>query len=205
LPASLAEAALRLKGGREAGGAATVPACILIADRARLAHPEAAIGKLPRGSVVILRDYGAADRPACAARLARLCRSRRLRLLVAGDARLALAVGGHGLHLPEAAARCGDRRWRLWRKPGWLVTAAAHSPRAAALARRAGVDALLLSPVFATASHPGATPLGPLRFAAWARGARLPAYALGGMTAATARRLSGSAAAGVAAIGGFAE
>jgi thiamine-phosphate pyrophosphorylase len=203
LPASLAEAALRLKGARAAGGGATVPACILIVERARLADPGAAIGKLPLGSAVILRDYGAADRAGHAARLARLCRTRRLRLLVAGDARLGLAVGGHGLHLAEAAARSGDRRWRLWRKPGWLVTAAAHSPRAAALARRAGVDALLLSPVFSTASHPEAAPLGPLRFAAWARAARLPVYALGGMTATTTRRLSGSGAAGIAAIGGF--
>lgn len=205
MPASLAEAALRLKGGRGAGGAARFPACILIAERARLPELERLIGKLPRGSVVILRDYGAVDRAAYAARLARLCRLRRLRLLVAGDARLAVAVGSHGLHLPEAAARSGDRRWRLWRKPGWLVTAAAHSPRAAALARRAGVDALLLSPVFATTSHPGAAPLGPLLFSAWARRAGLPVYALGGMTAATARRLSGSGAAGIAAIGGFAS
>jgi thiamine-phosphate pyrophosphorylase len=204
LPASLAEAALRLKGARGAGRAATVPACILIAERARLPDPEPAIGRLPRGSAVILRDYGALDRAAHAARLVRLCRSRRLRLLVAGDGRLAVAVGGHGLHLPERAACSGDRRWRLWRKPGWLVTAAAHSPRAAALARRAGVDALLLSPVFATASHPGAVPLGPLRFAAWARAARLPVYALGGITALTTRRLAGGGAAGIAAIGGFA-
>ena len=207
MPASLAEAALRLKGGRGAAPrpACILPACILIAERERLADLEPAIAKLPRGSAVILRDYGAADRAAYAARLARLCRSRRLRLLVAGDVRLALAVGAQGLHLPEAAACSGDRRWRLWRKPGWLVTAAAHSPRAVARARRAGADALLLSPVFATASHPEATPLGPLRFAAWARQARLPVYALGGMTAASTRRLAGSGAAGIAAIGGFAE
>jgi len=207
LPASLAEAALRLKGGRGAARrpACILPACILIAERARLADPGPAIAELPRGSVVILRDYGAADRAAYAARLARLCRSRRLRLLVAGDVRLAVAVGSHGLHLPEGAARSGDRRWRLWRKPGWLVTAAAHSPLAVARARRAGVDALLLSPVFATASHPGAAPLGPLRFAALTRRTRLPVYALGGMTAATTLRLAGSGAAGIAAIGGFSQ
>lgn len=180
-----------------------LPACILIADSARLGDPEAAIAALPRGSAVILRDYGAPDRPPRAARLAGLCRRHRLRLLVAGDPRLALAVGAAGLHLPEGLVRSGDRRWRLWRKPGWLVTAAAHSPAAIARARRAGVDAVLLSPVFATESHPGAASLGPLAFAAWTRTAGVPVYALGGMTAATTRRLSGSGAAGVAAIGGF--
>lgn len=163
------------------------------------------MAKLPPGSAVILRDYGAPDRPARAVSLVRLCRARRLRLLVAGDARLALAAGAYGLHLPEGLACGGDRRWRLWRKPGWLVTAAAHSPGAIARARRAGVDAVLLSPVFPTASHPGATTLGALRFAAWTRKAGVPVYALGGMTAATSRRLSGSGAAGIAAISGFAR
>ncbi len=174
-------------------------------DGARLTDPGAAIARLPTGSAVILRDYDAPDRRARAANLARLCQGRRLRLLVAGDARLALAADAHGLHLPEGLACGGDRRWRLWRKPGWLVTAAAHSPGAVAQARRAGVHAVLLSPVFATASHPGAITLGALRFAAWTRKAGLPVYALGGMTAATTRRLSGSGAAGVAAISGFAR
>ncbi|HSO42371.1 MAG TPA: thiamine phosphate synthase [Rhodospirillales bacterium] len=203
--ASLADAARRLKrGSRQGSRGARLPACILIADSGRLADPGAAIAALPRGSAVILRDYDVADRMARAARLSRLCRRRRLHLLVAGDARLAVAVGAQGLHLPEGLARSADRRWRLWRKPGWLVTAAAHSPRAIALARRAGVDAVLLSPVFPTASHPGAATLGPVLFAAWTRKAPLPVYALGGMTAATTRRLSGSGAAGIAAIGGFA-
>lgn len=163
------------------------------------------MAKLPPGSAVILRDYGAPDRAARAVSLVWLCRARRLRLLVAGDARLALAAGAHGLHLPEGLACGSDRRWRLWRKPDWLVTAAAHSPGAIARARRAGVDAVLLSPVFPTASHPGATTLGALRFAAWTRKAGVPVYALGGMTAATSRRLSGSGAAGIAAISGFAR
>ncbi len=174
-------------------------------ESVRLPDPEAAIAALPRGSAVILRDYDATDRPARAASLARLCRRRRLRLLVAGDARLALAVGAQGLHLPEGLVRSGDRRWRLWRKPGLLVTAAAHSPGAIARAQRAGVDAVLLAPVFETASHPGAPALGSLLFAAWTRKTRIPVYALGGMTAARTRRLTGSGAAGIAAIGGFAR
>lgn len=174
-------------------------------ESARLPDPEAAVAGLPLGSAVILRDYDAPDRAARAVSLARLCRSHGLRLLVAGDARLAVAVGAHGLHLPEGLVRGSDRRWGLWRKPGWLVTAAAHSPGAIARARRTGVDAVLLSPVFETASHPGAPALGSLLFAAWTRKARIPVYALGGMTAARTRRLTGSGAAGIAAIGGFAR
>ncbi len=186
----------------------SLPACILIVETTRLGDPAAAIARLPRGSAVILRDYFAPDRTARAAHLAALCRHRRLRLLVAiagsADARLALAVGAGGVHLPEGVVAWGDRRWRRWRKHGWLVTAAAHTPAAIARARRAGVDAVLVSAVFPTASHPGAATIGPVRFAAWTRTAGLPVYALGGMTPLSARRLMPSGAVGIAAVSGFA-
>lgn len=183
---------------------AALPGCILIVETERLGDPVAAIARLPRGSAVILRDYAAPDRPARARTLAALCRPRGLRLLVAGDARLALAVGAAGVHLPEGMLARGNRCWRRWRRRGWLVTAAAHAPAAIARSRRAGVDAVLLSPVFPTASHPGASSIGPPRFAAWTRSAGVPIYALGGVTALSVRRLAGSGAIGVAAIDGFA-
>jgi thiamine-phosphate pyrophosphorylase len=91
------------------------------------------------------------------------------------------------------------------RRRDWIVTAAAHSPIAIRLAARLGVDAVLLSPVFATASHPDARTLGPLRFARWARESPVPVYALGGIDAARARRLRGSGAVGFAGIGGLAN
>lgn len=56
-------------------------------------------------------------------------------------------------------------------------------------AERAGADLILLSPVFATRSHPGAPVLGPVRFGLLARQARTPIVALGGMTAKRARAL----------------
>ena len=82
-----------------------------------------------------------------------------------------------------------------------LVTAAAHDGAAVRRAVRAGVDAVLLSPVFATASHPGAPTLGAGRFAALARTAAVPVYALGGIDPGSVRRLGGTGAAGIAAIG----
>lgn len=187
------------------GAAAPLPALILMTDEARLPDPLAAAAALPRGSAVILRHYGAPGRAALARRLAVLCRRRGLRLLVAADARLAAAVGAAGLHLPEALARRGSGPWRGWRNRSWLITAAAHSPGALFAAARAGAHAVLLSPVFPTASHPGVPALGPLRFAAWCRMSPLPVYALGGVSAATARRLLGGGAIGIAAIGGLAE
>ncbi len=194
--------ALQIRGQPVAPRVGRLPPLILMTDSRRLADPAAAIAGLPRGSAVILRHYDDPGREALGRRLLALSRGTGVRLLVAGDARLAARLRADGLHLPEWMAR--GAAWRRWRRPGWLVTAAAHSQAALWHAARAGADAALLAPVFATASHPEAKPLGALRFAAWCRAAPLPVYALGGITAETAGRLAASSAAGIAAIGGLA-
>ncbi|HEX7774936.1 MAG TPA: thiamine phosphate synthase, partial [Parvibaculum sp.] len=91
------------------------------------------------------------------------------------------------------------------RRTGLVMTAAAHSEAAIFRAARARIDAVLISPVFPTASHPGAPALGVVRFARLAHLARrlgLRVYALGGITGpASLRRLTGSGADGVAGVG----
>ncbi|MCP5368814.1 MAG: thiamine phosphate synthase [Hyphomicrobiales bacterium] len=183
-------------------GHGRLPRLILMTDTARLPDPRPAVAGLDRGDAVILRHYDDPHRAALGAELLRLCRARGLRLLVAGDLDLALDLGCDGLHLPEWML--GEGAWRRVRGRLPLVTAAAHGPRALWRAARAGADATLLSPVFPTASHPGAPALGVPRFAALCRMAPLPVYALGGVTAGNLRRLKGSGLAGVAAIGGIA-
>jgi len=171
-------------------------------DRHRLVDLEAALDRLPRGAAVLFRDYDAADRAARAGRLAEQCRSRRLLLIVAGDAGLANRVGAAGLHLPQHQVR-RTGRWRRSRR-GWLITAAAHDAAAVTAAARCGADAAILSPVFPTASHPGQPTLGPHRFAALVRHSTIPIYALGGINAASSRRLKDSGAAGLAGISALA-
>jgi len=172
---------------------------LLLTDAARLFDPEAAIRRLPKGSGVILRDYRHPERAILAARLARLCRQRHLLFLVAEDAHLARKVKADGLHLPERALRRPPLNLRAFS----LVTAAAHGSQGLRRAAMIGADAALLSPVFATASHPGAPALGPLKFAVLAGKALLPLYALGGMTSEKARRLKNVRLAGIAGIGLF--
>lgn len=186
-----------------------LPHVILLSDEQRLRDPSEAVMRLPRGSAVILRHYGIppADRLALARRLRNLTRSRGLLLLIAdheqaaGDPTRAMRVDG--VHLPEWRLRQGTWRALRGRKPGWLVTAAVHSLPALRLAAQRGVDAVLLSPVFATASHPDARPLGILRFAAWTRASKIPVYALGGVDRAGAARLRQTGACGIAGISGL--
>lgn len=176
-----------------------------MSDVDRLADPTPDALTLPIGSAVMVRHPDPSSRRALAERLALLCRARSLRLIVADDLELASALDAFGLHLPEARAAASDayRIRRRWKGP--ILSVAAHSPRALYRAWLIGADAALLSPVFATASHPGARAIGVQRFRAWCRGARLPVYALGGITPANAGRLVGAKIVGIAGISGFAR
>jgi thiamine-phosphate pyrophosphorylase len=148
---------------------------------------------LPRGSVVVIRGRDAKSR----ARLLRQLRPlAHLRLLVAGDP--LLAAEADGLHLPQASLKQAPH-WRA-RHPAWIITAAAHSLGALLAAR--DVDAIFLSPVFATATHPRAKPLTPVRAAFIAGASRAPVYALGGVDGRNAARLARSFS-GIAAITGL--
>jgi thiamine-phosphate pyrophosphorylase len=173
------------------------PPLALLTDDERLPDPLAAARALPRGSLVVVRARDSARRQALAATMIRLARERGLFVLIAGDVALALSCGADGVHLSEA--RIGEAA-SLRARHRLLVTASVHS--LAALRHAAYLDAVFLSPVFPTASHPGRPALGPLRAAAIARLACVPVYALGGITAENAGRLVGFS--GIAAIGALA-
>ena len=79
--------------------------------------------------------------------------------------------------------------------------ATAHDLREIGQANRYRAQAVLISPVFPTRSHPGAATLGRVRLLLLARRARMPTIALGGMTA---RRFGGLGVYGWAAIDGLA-
>ena len=147
---------------------------------------------------MIYRTFGAADAVTIGLALRRVTRRRGVLLLAGADPALARSIGADGVHLPERLAhRAAGIRGR---NPRWIVTAAAHGRTAVLAAERGGAQAVLLSPVFHSASASAGWPLGPVRFAALTRGSRLPVYALGGINARTAARLRGSGAIGVAAV-----
>jgi thiamine-phosphate pyrophosphorylase len=150
----------------------------------------AATRRLPRGSAIVIR---ARDGKARAALFERLSPLPGLRLLIADDPVLARAADG--LHLPEKRVREAPH-WRV-RHPDWIITTSAHSLRG--LMHLSCVDAVFLSPVFATASHPGASALGAARAAFIAAASPVPAYALGGIDGRNALLLA-PAFAGIAAI-----
>lgn len=151
---------------------------------------------------MIYRAFGAANADATAARLAKIARARGLTLLVGADAGLAERCGADGVHLPERGLAEAPALRRA--RADWRITGAAHGPEGLRAAEAAGLDAVLLSPVFATRSASGHAPLGLERFTELVAATSLPVYALGGIDARTAARLAGSGAAGIAAVDGVA-
>lgn len=191
-------AALRVLAGlaarlnREAGRP-PIPSLYFFTDPKRIPDPERIAERLPRGAAVVFRHFGAADRFEAADRLARICRARGLKLLIAADPALAARVGADGVHWPEK--RLPGRRSGFA-----LETAAAHGPRGLGRAAAAGLDACVLGPVFPSRSASAGRPLGPVQAGRLATGVRLPVIALGGVNAGTAKRLIGRGFAGIAAV-----
>ena len=178
-----------------------MPPLLFFTDPQRTPEPERTVERLPRGAAVVYRAFGARNAVCLGQKLARIAQRRGVLLFVGADARLARALGAAGVHLPERLAKRRGAVLALRRR--FVVTAAAHSLPAALRARRAGVDAIVVSPVFASRSPSAGRAMGARAFARLIREAGAPAYALGGVNPTTVRRLNGAGAIGFAAIDGL--
>lgn len=156
----------------------------LVSDARNDDRLEDGLRALPRGSGLIFRHYHLTDRQRLARfrALRRICLARGHLAVLAGTARAARRAGADGCYGPAATIASGPALPRL---------ATAHDFGELAAAARARADAVLLSPVFPTRTHPGAATLGPVRFLLLARRAPIGVIALGGMTRRSARRLPG--------------
>lgn len=182
--------------GRRARFDKPLPTLLVFTDPVRTPDPEALARTLGPGAALVYRAFGAVEAEPLAQRLRAILAARGAMLLIGADADLAVRVGADGVHLPQRlAGRALGMKGRFR-----LVTAAAHSLRAA---RVPGPDAVVVSAVFPSHSPSAGPPMGPVRFAALARAAGRPVYALGGVTNETARRLVSTGAAGLAGIEAF--
>jgi 8-oxo-dGTP diphosphatase len=152
--------------------------------------------KLPADSGVYLR--GLEQTPERLLALAGYCREQGRTIMVRDDAGLAERAGAQVLHFGSARLRQGDL-------PAFrgMRSAAVHDEEEMALAVKAGLDMVFLSPVRGTPSHPGIRALGWEGFAAMAMGKPLAVYALGGVRPADLRQAREAGARGVAGIRAF--
>ena len=126
-----------------------------------------------------------------------LCQQQGACLGVNTSVEQANALGAEHLHLTSERLEALTERSAF---NGRWLSASCHSPEQIRMAQEKGVDFITLSPVQATASHPGAPVLGWEQFAEWVSEATLPVYALGGLGEKDLASARAHGAQGVAAI-----
>ena len=147
-----------------------LPPLWLFTDPVRMPDLPAVVSRLPRGLCgVVFRHDGVPGRAALLRQVARICRARRLALVVAGGGEVPPGVGRHLREGRGERARSG------------LLTSSAHGRAGVVRARRRGAALVFVSPVFVTATHADAAPLGALRWGLMVGGAGVAVAALGGV------------------------
>ncbi|WP_035294409.1 thiamine phosphate synthase [Brevundimonas bacteroides] len=194
---ALARARLAVRGGEPS----RVPPLLFLTDPERTPRPWEIAARMPPGSGVIHRGFGRAEALEEARRLRAVTHERGMTLLIGLDADLADAAQADGLHLPERSL--GAAYALSGKRPGWLLTGAAHSVEAALAAT--DLHAVLLSPIFpAGGASAGKLALG-LDTLSAAAGGPTPVIALGGVTTANVGALIETGCAGVASVGGVVD
>jgi thiamine-phosphate pyrophosphorylase len=184
------------------GAPEALPALFALTDPDRTPDVVGFARGLPEGAGLILRHFGQPAPRMASMDLATVASERKLVYLIGADPDLAAVVGAKGVHWPE---RMPDEAASYRRhQPERMMTIAAHGPEGLAKAKEAGADAVFLGPVFESASPSAREPLGVAQFAELVASTDLPVYALGGVTAETAKELTGTGACGIAGIGVFA-
>jgi len=161
----------------------TLPMLWLLSDERNDAALKQALARLPRGSGFVFRHYhleGAARRERFD-HLAQLARSLDHKVIVAAGSDDVADWGADGVYgASSALSDVPQTQLRL---------ATAHDAPEITEASRMGADAVFLSPVFPTRSHPGAIALGADEFHRLAALSEVPVIALGGMTSERAAQL----------------
>ena len=117
---------------------------------------------------------------ALAAEVIRRCHATGASCLLNADPALVAELGADGVHLDSH--RLAEATQRPLPDGAW-VAASCHTESELRHAMKIGASFALMSPVKATASHPGVEGIGWSRFAHMAELAAIPLYALGGMEA----------------------
>ncbi|MGE5168816.1 MAG: Nudix family hydrolase [Rudaea sp.] len=147
-----------------------------VGEDAFLARAERALAGGVRLVQLREKDWDAARRNAFAARLNALAARHGARILLNGAAGEARASGLAGVHWTARTLTAATSRPR-----DLLVAASCHTHAEVMHASALDLDFVVLGPVLATPTHPGAAPLGFDGFAKAAAGTRVPVFALGGM------------------------
>lgn len=176
----------------------SLPALVFMTDHRRIANPTPVIAKLPKSTLVIIRDYDHTHRTTYAYNIANECRSYSQPFLIAGDEALSLQTKAYGIHLPQH--QMSDAIKLHQRHPNWWITTSVHNLQSLLHANELPVNAIFLSPIFQTPSHPNTKPLGVEQMNHLIAQSIHPVFALGGINENTLSQLKNSKLAGFSCI-----
>ena len=160
--------------------------------------PEA-LDSLPERALLRLRLPALSDEQygQMAAEVLPWCQVRNLTLMLDRGPELVERLGGCGLHYTEQALQGAAARSRL--PAHWTVAGSVHDAEGLALAAERA-DLAVLGPVLATQTHPQAQGLGWPQFSGLCESARLPVYAIGGVSVEQVSHVRSHGGQGVAGI-----
>jgi 8-oxo-dGTP diphosphatase len=158
-----------------------------------LRRAELAFARGLRLAVVREKEWPLERRDAFASKMRALAAHHGATLFLNGSAEDARRLGMAGVHWTAEALGVADSL-----PPGLKVAASCHTEAELDRAADLEVDFAMLGPVYPTPTHPGATPLTFEHFATLVAGARLPVFALGGLTSANLDQAIAHGAHGVA-------
>ncbi|WKL58284.1 thiamine phosphate synthase [Asticcacaulis sp. ZE23SCel15] len=183
--------------------ASDLPPLFFFTDPERTPHPEDVASLLPTDCGIIYRSFGDKHAPAHARVLKSIAQQRGLKLFIGNDVDLALEVGADGVHLPERNLEAATDIRRL--HPQLYITAACHSLKTLDNDGINALDAVFISPVFASNSPSahGIEPLGAKGVKAFCELSPVPVYGLGGIGVDTVDALMGTGLRGLGAVDAF--
>jgi len=189
-----------------------------VSDRTRLGADgeDRAFGRLLQWAAVVasagvdliqIRERGLSDRrlQSLVAEVLEATRSTKARVLVNERTDVALAVGASGVHLPSSAPPC--ERVRELTPAGFVIGRSIHATDQSSLHdREVSCDYLLFGTVFTSSAKAHGQPIaGVAALQAACDAATRPVLAIGGVDVARTEEAARAGAAGIAAIGMFAD
>lgn len=173
---------------------------VLMSDPERTPDLLGLAAHLPSGSALIYRHFGT---PGLESALRDITQVRHIQFLIGNDPELAARCGADGVHFSRRAGGATIQFWRDQR-PDWIISAAAIK-QGDDLRPIEALDALFLSPIFASDSPSAGTPIGIETLRSFTQICPCPVFALGGINISTAKQLIGTGLAGIASISALAQ
>ncbi|MAI06079.1 MAG: hypothetical protein CBC47_02940 [Alphaproteobacteria bacterium TMED87] len=158
-----------------------IPKIILFTDDENIISPVALAKIIPINWGILMRNYNVPDRKELICEAAKICKTRGIFFIIANDLSLALSLNASGLHLSEYYSSNKVLSPVFLHSKRLHITTSAHSFYKFTLARRYKFDAVFLSPILKTQTHPEQNGLGIYRFIALCKKNPVKTFALGGV------------------------